>query len=164
MSKRGKRNALKSHSEGHRVLCRNRRAFHDYALEETHEAGIALVGSEVKSLRAARAALTDAHVVIRAGEAWLVGATINEYPWAHQQNHEPERDRKLLLHKHEIRKLGVKTEQRGYSLIPLALYLREGKVKVELGLGVGKRLYEKRESKREAEAAREIEQATRRRR
>ncbi|RMH44970.1 MAG: SsrA-binding protein SmpB [Deltaproteobacteria bacterium] len=163
MAKRRQRNAAADHADGHKVLVRNKKARHDYAIEETYEAGISLVGSEVKSLRESMASLTDAYAVIRGGEAYLVGARINEYPWANQFNHDPTRDRKLLLHKHEIRRLAVKTAQRGYALVPLAMYLKDGKIKVELGLGVGKRLYEKREAKREAEDRREIERAIKRR-
>jgi len=156
---RTKRSKLKDHSEGQKVLVRNKKARHDYAIEDTFEAGISLVGSEVKSLRESRASLVDAYAEIRRGEAWLVNAQINEYPWANQFNHEPMRDRKLLLHKHELRKLAIKTEQRGYTLVPLSIYLKNGKIKVELGLGVGKRFFEKRQAKREAEDRREIDRA-----
>jgi SsrA-binding protein len=161
---KGKKRQLKDHSEGHKVLVRNKKAHHDYELEETLEAGIALVGSEVKSLREARGSLVDAHVQFRRGEAWLINAQINEYPWANQFNHDPRRDRKLLLHAHELRKLAVRIEQRGYALVPLAIYLKDGRIKVELGLGVGRKAFEKRDAKRAAEAAREIRQAVDRRR
>jgi SsrA-binding protein len=148
--------------DGARVLVRNRRALHDYAIEETMEAGIVLLGSEVKSLRDARANLNDAYAEIRDSELWLVNAQIQEYPWANQFNHEPMRRRKLLLHKREIRRAAVKT-QRGFSLIPLSIYLKDGKIKVELALAVGKKLYEKREATREAEAQRDIDRALRQR-
>jgi SsrA-binding protein len=148
--------------DGARVLVRNRRALHDYAIEETMEAGIVLLGSEVKSLRDARGNLNDAYAEIRANELWLVNAQIQEYPWANQFNHEPMRRRKLLLHRREIRRAAVKT-QRGMSLIPLSMYLKDGKVKVELALAVGKKLYEKREATREAEAQRDIDRAMRQR-
>jgi len=160
---RTKRNKLKSHSEGNKVLARNRKARFNYEIEDTFEAGISLLGSEVKSLREARASLVDAYAEIRHNEAWLIAAHINEYPWANQFNHEPTRNRKLLLHKHEIRKLAIKTEQRGYTMVPLSIYLKDGKIKVELGLGVGKRFYEKRQSKREAEDKREMDRARKRR-
>jgi SsrA-binding protein len=162
MAKKRKGKALKDHAEGFKVLVRNRKARHDYAIEETVEAGISLVGSEVKSLRESKASLVDAYAEIRNGEAWLRGAKINEYPWANAFNHDPERVRKLLLHSHEIKKLGVKTEQRGYALIPLAIYLKNGKIKVELGLGVGKRFFEKRHAKREADDKREMDKAMKR--
>ncbi len=164
MAKRRKGKALKDHTEDHRVLVRNKKARYDYDIEETYEAGISLEGSEVKSLRESRASLVDAYAEIRNGEAFLIGAQINEYPWANQWNHAPKRDRKLLLHSHEIRKLSIKTDQRGYTLVPLAIYLKGSKIKVELGLGVGKRFYEKRQAKREQEDRREMDQALRRRR
>jgi SsrA-binding protein len=148
--------------EGARVLVRNRRASHDYEIHETIEAGVVLVGSEVKSLRESKATIGEGHVQIRNGEAWLVGATINEYPWAHQFNHDPGRDRKLLLHKREIQRLAIKTQQRGFTLIPLSIYLKEGKLKVALALATGKRLFEKREAAREAVAQREIDRAVKR--
>jgi len=161
---RTKRSKLKDHSAGHKVVVRNKKARHNYDIEDTVEAGIALLGSEVKSLRESRASLVDAYVDIRGGEAWLRSAQINEYPWAHQLNHDPTRDRKLLLHRHELRKLAIKIEQRGYSLIPLSIYLANGKFKVELGLGTGRRAYEKRQHHREQEDRREMDRARARRR
>ncbi len=149
---------------GVRVLVRNRRAFYDYEIDERLEAGIALVGSEVKSLREAKASLGEGYVEIRKGEAYLVGARVNEYPWANQFNHDPMRVRKLLLHRDELRRLEAKTTLRGYTLVPLAVYLKNGKIKLEIGVARGKKKYEKRESKKEAEASREIQQALRRRR
>ena len=146
-----------------KMLVRNRRALHDYAIEERIEAGIALMGSEVKSLRDQRASLGEGYVAVRGGEAWLVGVQINEYPWAHQQNHLPTRERKLLLHRREIGKLDSKLTQKGYSAVPLAIYLKNGRIKVEIGVGRGKRQYEKRETVKEAEAKREIDRALRRR-
>ena len=148
--------------DGVKVLVRNRRAFHDYQIEDRVEAGLVLLGSEVKSLREGTASLTDAYAEIRGVEAWLVGVQIKEYPWANRFNHEPLRDRKLLLHRAEIRKLAVKTQQRGYTLVPLSLYLKDGKIKTELGLATGKRQYEKRQAAKEATARREVEQALRR--
>ena len=136
---------------------RNRRASHDYHIHETLEAGVVLVGSEVKSLRDARAALGDAYITIEGGESWLMGAQINEYPWANQFNHDPTRRRKLLLHKREIRRLAVKTQQRGFTIVPLSMYLKEGKIKVEIALVTGKRQFEKRDAAREADAKREID-------
>lgn len=145
--------------EGAKALVRNRRALHEYRIEERIEAGIVLVGSEVKSLREARAAMGDAYAIPRHGELWLIGLQINEYPWANQFNHEPMRDRKLLLHKREIKKLAIKTQQRGYTLVPLSIYLKDGKIKVELGLGTGKQLHEKRQASKERQDQREIDQA-----
>ena len=148
--------------DGIKMLIRNRRALHDYLIEDRLEAGLSLTGSEVKSLRDQRASLQEGYVTIRGREAWLVGVQINEYPFAHQTNHEPTRDRKLLLHRREINKLDIKLSQRGYTLVPLAIYVKNGKIKLELGLGRGKRQYEKRESVKEAEAQREIDRAMRR--
>lgn len=157
MAKKDK--AKKVDRDGVRVLVRNRRAAHDYQIHETVEAGLVLVGSEVKSLRDAAASIKEGFVVFRAGEAWLVDTKINEYAWSNQFNHEPKRDRKLLLHKREIRRLAVKCQQRGYTVIPLSLYLKNGKMKAELGLVTGKRLFEKRESNKAADARREIDRA-----
>jgi SsrA-binding protein len=150
--------------DGVKVLVRNRRALHDYAIEERMEAGVALTGSEVKSLRDQRASIGDGFAIVRGGEVWLVNVQIQEYPFAHQQNHEPMRERRLLLHRREIDKLDTKTNQRGYSLVPLSIYLKDGRIKIELGLGRGKKHYEKRESLKEAEAKREIDRAMNRRR
>ena len=149
--------------DGARVLVRNRRALHEYEVEETLEAGIVLVGSEVKSLRDAHGNLNDAYAEIRNDEVWLNNAQIQEYPWANQFNHEPMRPRKLLLHRREIRRLAIKTQQRGFTLIPLAIYLTEGKIKVELALAEGKKQYEKREATREAEDQRDIDRAMKQR-
>ena len=140
---------------------RNKRAWHDYEIVERFEAGLVLVGSEVKSLREKRAALAQGYVEVRDGEAWLVGATINEYPWANQFNHDPTRRRKLLLHRMEIRKLATLVDQRGFSAVPLALYLLRGRVKLLVGVGRGRRHYEKREAKKESAAQREIDRAGR---
>lgn len=149
--------------EGVKVLARNRRARHDYDIEETLEAGIALVGSEVKSLRDQRASIAEGHITIRGREAWLIGVQINEYPWAHERGHAPTRERKLLLHRREIDKLDAKLTQKGYTLVPLSFYTKGGTIKLEIGVARGKRQYEKRETKKEAEAQREIDRALRRR-
>jgi SsrA-binding protein len=150
--------------DGVKVLVRNKRAFHDYDISERVEAGLVLLGSEVKSLRDGRANIKDGHVSFRNGEAWLVGIQINEYKWANRFNHDMDRTRKLLLHTREIKKLAVKVEQRGFTIVPLSLYLKNGRVKVELGVGRGKREYEKRNTKRDMQAKREIDQAIKRRR
>jgi SsrA-binding protein len=147
-----------------RVLVRNRRALHDYEISDRLEAGMVLVGSEVKSLRESKASLAQGYVEIRGGEAWLVGAQINEYPWANQFNHDPVRPRKLLLHRDELARLDIKVSQRGFTIVPLSIYLKGGRIKLELGVGRGKKQFEKRESKKAAEATREIEQEIRRRR
>ena len=160
---RPKAGTAKPSDDAVKILVRNRRALHDYAIEDRVEAGIALMGSEVKSLRDQRASLSEGYVLVRGREAWLVGVQINEYPWAHQQNHAPTRERKLLLHRREIGKLDIRLTQKGYNAVPLAIYLKNGRIKVEIGVGRGKRQYEKRETVKEAEAKREIDRAMRRR-
>ncbi len=149
--------------DGVKMLVRNKKVAYDYQIHDKIEAGIALVGSEVKSLREARGSLVDGFVEFRRGEAWLVGVQINEYAWANQYNHDPHRDRKLLLHKYEIDKLATKIQQRGYSLVPTAIYLKNGKIKVELALATGKRQYDKRQASREATDKREADRAIRNR-
>jgi SsrA-binding protein len=148
--------------DGVKVLVRNKRAYYDYDISDRIEAGISLVGSEVKSLRDQRGSLGEGYVEIRDGQAWLVNATINEYPWANQFNHEPKRRRRLLMHKREIAKLYVKTSQRGFTLVPLAIYLKNGKIKLEVGVARGKRQYEKRESVKAADAKRDVDRALKR--
>jgi len=140
-----------------RTIATNRRARHDYYIEETYEAGVSLMGSEVKTLRGGKASLQDAYALVRNGEVFLVGAHIPPYPQASIRNHEPTRTRKLLLHRGEIQRLIGKTAERGYTLIPLRLYFKRNKVKVELGLGRGKRKHDKREAIAAREAKREME-------
>ncbi len=142
---------------GEKVLCQNKKAFHDYFIEETFEAGIALEGTEVKSLRSGKGNLKDSYVQVEEGEAFLHHTHISPYPFGHQFNHEPERVRKLLLHKREIRRLMGKTQERGYTLVPLKMYLKDGKIKVELGLAKGKTHSDKREDLKKRSADREIE-------
>jgi SsrA-binding protein len=142
-----------------KVLCENKKARHDYFIEETYEAGVALLGTEVKSLRLGKAILKDSYVQIEEQEAFLHNTHISPYPYGHQFNHDPERVRKLLLHKREIRRLLGKTQERGYTLIPLKFYLKNGKIKIEIGLGKGKTLYDKREVLKKRSADREIEKA-----
>ena len=136
-----------------KVICTNRRARHRYHLEETVEAGMALRGSEVKSLRAGKANLSDAYVRIHKGEAFLAKVHIAPYDPANRENHDPERERKLLLHRREIDRLGGKVRERGYTLVPLEMYFVGGHAKVKIALAKGKRLYDKREAiaKRETE-------------
>jgi SsrA-binding protein len=139
-----------------RPVATNRRARHDYHIEETFEAGVALLGSEVKSLRGGKASLQDAYAVVRDGEVFLVGVHIPPYPQASVQNHEPTRVRKLLLHRAEIRRLIGKTAERGLTLVPLRLYFKGNRVKVELALARGRRAYDKREAIARREAEREM--------
>lgn len=147
-----------------KVVATNRKATHEFEIHERIEAGIQLLGSEVKSLRDAKVTIADGFAQVVRGEAWLDGLSINEYPWANRFNHEPKRRRKLLLHRHEIDKLADKTKLRGYTLIPLSIYFKKGKVKVELGLATHKKHHDKREDKKAADAKREIERATKGRR
>ena len=152
----------KQAADGLRVIATNRKASHDFHIHERVEAGIALVGSEVKSLRDAKVTIADGWVEIRRGQAYVHGIQINEYAQANRWQHEVARVRKLLLHKREINKLGDKTTVKGYTLIPLSLYFKGAKVKVELGLVTNKKQYDKRAAKREADDKREIDRAMKR--
>jgi len=141
---------------GRKLVAQNRKARHDYAIEDVYEAGLVLTGTEVKSLRAGRASLVDAFAHLRDGEAWLVGAHIPEYTEGTWTNHEPRRERKLLLHREEIGRLIGKTKEGGLTLVPLSLYFKDGRAKVEIALARGKRAYDKRQSLAERDAAREV--------
>jgi SsrA-binding protein len=145
------------------VIARNRRARYDYHIEDEFEGGLVLTGTEVKSLRAGRASLTDGFAQITDGEMWLHGVHIPEYAHGTWTNHEPRRPRKVLLHRREIDRLARQTAERGLTIIPLALYFKDGKVKVELALARGKRTYDKRHDLAQRDAAREVERAFRRR-
>ena len=145
-----------------KVVATNRKATHDFTIHERVEAGVVLVGSEVKSLRAARVVIAEGWVEIRKGQAFLHNVQIQEYAQANRWGHDIERARKLLLHKHEIDKLGVKTQQRGFTLIPLALYFKGSRVKIELGLATHKKHHDKRETKKAADAKREIDRELKR--
>jgi len=141
------------------VIASNRRARHDYAVLDTYEAGIALVGTEVKSLRAGRASLVDSFATVDDGEVWLRNLHIAEYEHGTWTNHESRRKRKLLLHRGEIEKLIGKTKEGGLSLVPLSLYFKDGKVKVELALAKGKKAYDKRQDLAKRDAQREMSRA-----
>ncbi len=145
--------------EGRKLIAQNRKARHDYTIETTFEAGLVLTGTEVKSLRAGRASLVDGFAVITDGEVWLHGVHIPEYTEGTWTNHEPRRHRKLLLHKSEIAKLIGKTKEGGVTLVPLQLYFRDGRAKVELALAHGKRAYDKRQALAARDADREITRA-----
>jgi SsrA-binding protein len=149
--------------QGRKIIARNRRARHDYHIEDVVEAGLILTGTEVKSLRAGRASLADGFGQISGNEAWLHNVHIPEYTLGTWTNHEPRRTRKLLLHRKEIDKLARSTAERGLTLIPLSLYFRDGKAKVELALARGKRTYDKRHDLARRDAAREVDRALRRR-
>jgi SsrA-binding protein len=148
---------------GRKLIAQNRKARHDYAIEDVLEAGIALVGTEVKSLRAGRASLVDAFGSVRDGEIWLENVHIAEYTEGTWTNHEPRRRRKLLLHRSEIEKLIRSTRESGLTLVPLSMYFKDGRVKVELAVGRGKKAYDKRQTLATRDAQREIERTTGRR-
>lgn len=146
-----------------KVVATNRRARRNYTIIDTFEAGMALLGSEVKSLRAGKMELKDSYGDVRRGEVFLVGAHISPYDFAHEGGHDPERDRKLLLHRREIDRIGGALAEKGLTLIPLQVYFKDGKAKVEVALARGKTTVDKRQSLREREHAREMERAQRRR-
>ncbi len=158
------RNAKKGEDDGIQVICRNKRAFHEYEISEKLECGLVLTGTEVKSLRDGHANLEDAYARIEDGELWLIGSDIPEYAMGNRMNHKPKRPRKLLLHRQEIRKFAAKAEQRGFTLVPLRMYFKEGRAKVEVAVAAGKKLYDKREAAKTADAKRDIQRAMRDRR
>jgi SsrA-binding protein len=142
----------------HKVISRNKKALHDFFIEERIEAGIVLLGTEVKSLRNGRANLKDAYAQIKDGEVFLFNLHISEWPGAAYFNHEPERERKLLLHAHQIHRLNIQVNQRGYTLVGLSIYFNENnKIKVELGLAKGKQKQDKRHAIRERDERRNAE-------
>lgn len=148
---------------GRKVIAQNRKARHDYAIEDVFEAGMVLVGTEVKSLRAGRASLVDGYAFVDDGEVWLKGVHIPEYDEGSWTNHEPTRARKLLLNRNEINKITNKLKESGLTLIPLSLYFLDGKAKVEIGVARGRKNYDKRQALAEKDAKREVERATGRR-
>jgi len=141
------------------IVAQNRKARHDYAILDTVEAGLVLTGTEVKSLRAGRASLVDGFASVRDGEAWLQGVHIAEYTEGTWTNHEPRRNRKMLLHREQIDRLDQRTREGGLTLVPLALYFRGGRAKVEIALAKGKRSYDKRQDLARRDAQREIARA-----
>jgi SsrA-binding protein len=146
-------------TNGRKVIAENRKARHDYHIVERVEAGVVLTGTEVKSLRDGGGNIRESYAQLRDGEMYLVGANIAPYRQGNIANHEPVRDRKLLLHRREIEQLGAKVAQRGMTLVPLALYLTNGKVKLELGLARGKEGVDKRQAIAERDARRQMERA-----
>ncbi len=151
-------------TSSHKVVCKNRRAFRDYFISDTYEAGLVLLGSEAKSLREGKASLGDSYAEVRRNELFLVGCHIAEYAWANQFNHAPMRERKLLMHRSEIKRLAVKLLERGFTLVPIELYFSKGKAKVKLGLAKGKKQYDKREVVRQRDLDRDQEKEANRRR
>jgi SsrA-binding protein len=142
---------------GEKLICQNKKARHHYFIEDTYQAGISLLGTEVKSLREGRANLGDSYGKIKNGEVFLVDAHISPYSYANRFNHDPLRTRKLLLHRKEIRRLIGKVQERGFTLIPLRLYFSNGKAKVEMGLAKGKKLFDKRETLKRKTMERDME-------
>jgi len=144
---------------GIKPVASNRKAYHDYFIEETLEAGIALVGTEVKSLRGGRITLRDSYAELRSGELYLVGVHISPYEQGNVWNHDPMRVRKLLLHRREIERLEARVNERGYSVVPTKVYFKDGRAKIELGLARGKKLYDKRADMAERDARRDMERS-----
>ena len=150
--------------KGHgKVIAQNKKAFHDYFIEDTYDAGIVLQGTEIKSIRAGKVNLKDAYARIQNGEIWVFGMHISPYEQGNRYNHDPLRTRKLLLHRREIEKLIGYTKETGNTIVPLKLYLQNGFAKIQLGLAKGKKNYDKREDLKKKEAKREIERAFRER-
>jgi SsrA-binding protein len=149
--------------QGRKVVASNRKARHDYHIDDVYEAGLVLTGTEVKSLRAGHASLIDGFAYIRDGEAWLAGVHIPEYTEGTWTNHEPRRERKLLLHREQILRLIGKTKEGSTTMVPLSLYFKDGKAKVEIALARGKRSYDKRQALAEKQSKRETERALARR-
>jgi SsrA-binding protein len=149
----------KDAADGTVNICRNRRALHEYEILDQIECGIVLVGTEVKSLRDGHANLEDSYARVDDGEVWLIGAEIPEYLYGNRLNHKPKRPRKLLLHRREIDRFAGKAADRGLTLVPLRMYFKEGKAKVELAVAKGKQAHDKRESMKKADAKRDIDRA-----
>ncbi|MCB1183767.1 SsrA-binding protein SmpB [bacterium] len=148
--------AGKSDTSGIKIIAQNKRAFHEYEILDRWEAGLVLLGTEVKALRNGRVNLGDSYGEIREGEAWVVKMHIGPYEMGNRENHEPFRRRKLLLNRREIRKILPKVEERGLTLVPMKLYFKKGRVKLELGLGRGKKLHDKRDTKAKKDVERRI--------
>jgi SsrA-binding protein len=146
---------------GRKMICQNKRARFDYEIGDLYEAGLVLQGTEVKSLRQGRVSLQDAYADMQQGELYLLNAHIDPYDQGNRNNHDPERPRKLLLHKQEIKRLAGKIQERGLTLVPTRLYFTDGKAKVEIGLGKGKKHYDKRQDMKTRTAQREIERELR---
>jgi SsrA-binding protein len=142
-----------------KVVATNRKARHQYHFHDTYEAGLVLLGSEIKSIRAGRVSLQEGFVLFEGGEAWLVNVHIAQYDPASKQNHDPKRRRKLLLHRREIDRLQSHAQEKGYTVVPIKLYLKDGRAKVEIALARGKKLYDKRQTIAKRDAKRQVERA-----
>ena len=163
MAKKDKKSAKDAADKNERVVAENRKARHNYHVLDTLECGIALVGSEVKSLRTGTLSLDEAYGTVKDGEVWLVGANIAEYSYSHDLNHVPKRRRKLLLHRREIKKFAGQAYEKGLTLVPLKVYFKSGRAKVLLGICKGKQKHDKRESLKKRDAQRDIDRAMRKR-
>ena len=159
-----KKKKAQGENPNEKVIAENRKARHKFNVLDTLECGIALVGSEVKSLRNGKLSLDEAYGRIRDGEVWLVGSDIAEYVQANRMNHNPKRPRKLLMHRSEINKFAMRAHEKGLTLVPLKMYFKKGKAKLLLGLCQGKKLHDKRESLKKAESQRQISRVMRQRR
>jgi SsrA-binding protein len=142
-----------------KTVATNRKAYHDYFVEETYEAGIALTGTEIKSIRAGRVNLRDSYAQVKSGEIWLQNAHVSPYEHGNRANHDPKRPRRLLMHKREILRLQASVQERGYTLIPLRVYLKDNRAKIEIGLARGKKLYDKRATIAQRDSDRAIRRA-----
>jgi SsrA-binding protein len=156
---KGAKKDKKSGADETTNICRNSRAMHEYEILDTIECGLVLVGTEVKSLRAGLANLEDSYARVDEGEVWLIGAEIPEYVFGNRLNHKPKRPRKLLLHRREIDRFAGKASEKGQTLVPLRMYFKEGKAKVELAVAKGKQTHDKRQSLKKADAKRQIDRA-----
>ena len=162
MAKKGK-GSTKEAPGGDRVITQNRRAFHEYFIDEQLETGIVLTGTEIKSVREGKVTISEAYVRVDDGELWLIGSHITPYSHGSYTNHDPDRPRKLLAHRREIEGLRQSAEQRGMTLVPLRVRLKDGRAKVDIGVARGKKLYDKRQSAAERDARRQIDRALRER-
>jgi SsrA-binding protein len=144
-----------------RVVTSNRRAFHDYHIVESLEAGIVLTGTEIKSIRDGKATISEAYARVDNGELWLIGSHIAPYTHGNRANHEPDRPRKLLIHRRELDRLRASVEQKGLTLVPLRLHLKQGRAKVDIGIARGKKLYDKRAADADRQSRRDVERALR---
>lgn len=160
----GKKKKDSAEKDEVQVICRNRRAFHEYEVTDRLECGVVLVGTEVKSLRDGHCLLEDAYAKLDDGELWLIGCEIPEYAMGNRMNHKAKRPRKLLLHRRELAKFAEKSSQRGFTLVALSLYFKNGRAKVEVAVARGKQLHDKRESLKKADAQRDIQRAMSRKR
>lgn len=156
---KSKPSSKKNDDPNSKIITRNRRASHEYDILDKLECGIALVGSEVKSLRAGKVSLEEAYARVKDDELWLINCDIAEYPQANMFNHEPRRTRKLLLHKRELRKFAAAADHDGLTMIPLSMYFSNGRAKVEIAVGKGRKLHDKRQKLKENEAKKEIRRA-----